>query len=552
MSWRSTVLLTPPISVLCASTAMAAPTRQIAATVITVSGRSVFLSAGRDNGVTPGDLVSIQLASGGRIEAIVQDVSATNARLEIPDGVELPQVNDRGEITITLADDKPEQPTPTQREEAPEHPPWERREAERSKDQPLLAPAFSIAPEDRPTEIHGRVFSQLRFTSDTGGGRDNDFTFSRVGTSMRVTNPFKFGGELRFSGDLSYRGADLLNRSESDGDLRIDRLSYTVGGHEHSPYRLQIGRFYSQSVPEIGLIDGAEAAIQLKDGWRLGSGLGFYPVPFPERDTGEDYGVHFFADYQSDAEHAFSSTFAYQQTWHDGEADRNLFIGRFNVRPTESLWISGVTLIDLYGSGDSVKSEDFGITELLLQARYTPTRKTGLSATYVHTTWPELLRREFALLPDELIRDGVVDRLNTSAWVRLNKNLRLTGRANAWGDQNNSGYGGEVSADWSDVWRPTSSIHSAVYFNDNDLNTGLGLRLRGRERLGIFSVSAGYDLFQYTTKGLIGGNESFTRHSLRADTSWSSGPWSYTVSGTYSFGQFEDSYSVGLYMNYRF
>ena len=146
----------------------------------------------------------------------------------------------------------------------------------------------------------------------------------------------------------------------------------------------------------------------------------------------------------------------------------------------------------------------------------------------------------------------MVDRVSASAWVRIRDDLRLTTRVNGWSDQDKDGYGGEVSADWSDVWRSTSSIHSAIYFNDNELNTGLGLRLRARDRLGIFDVSAGYDLFQHTTKGLLGGDESSTRHALQADVSWSNGPWSYTVSGSYRFGQNEDSYSMGLYVNYRF
>ncbi|MCB9838718.1 MAG: hypothetical protein H6813_05215 [Phycisphaeraceae bacterium] len=548
MSCRFTALL----ALVCATAALAAQPTRVAFTVITVSGRSVFINVGRDAGVTPGALVTIDLAGGGRIESVVREVSATNSRVDIPDGVELPAVDDRGEILLTPSDEPVQETPPSKQEEAPEHPPWMRKEEARTEDQPLLAPAFSTDPRDRPTEVHGRAYAQLRFTHDSGGGRNNDFFYTRAGTSFRVTNPFKRGGELQFSGDIDYRGADLLSSSESDADLRIDRLNYTIGGHEHSPYRLQLGRFYSKSVPEIGLIDGVEGALQLEGGWRLGTGVGFYPVPFPDRDTGEDYGVHVFADYESGKERWFSSTIAYQQTWHDGEQDRNLIIGRFNSRPTSKLWFTGLALIDLYGSGDTIKNEDFGLTELLLTARYTPTKATGVSATYVHTTWPELKRREFANLPAELIRDGVVDRVNTSGWVRLTDDFRLGARANAWSDQDGNGYGGEISADWTDVWGDTSALHGAIYFNDNRNNHGVGLRLRARDRIGGVDVSAGYNGFRYTTEGLVGGDETTTRHALVADVSWSDGPWSYTVSASHRFGQNENSYSLGLYLNYRF
>ena len=54
----------------------------------------------------------------------------------------------------------------------------------------------------------------------------------------------------------------------------LDRLSYRMGGEQYSPYRLEIGRFTSFYLPEVGTVDGAEGALVLEDGLSIGGAVG--------------------------------------------------------------------------------------------------------------------------------------------------------------------------------------------------------------------------------------------------------------------------------------
>ena len=519
--------------------------------VTSVSGRSVYIDAGRDAGIEPGAIL-VLLIDGARVEATILDVSSNNARAELPPDVGVPVVGDRGEILVIFPEPEASEEPADEKPQTPEHPPWQRSVEPREDDTPLLAPAFSRPPEERPTEVSGRIYSLLSYSHDSGGSRGSDYTFARLGATVEVTNPFKRAGRLLFSGDIDYRGADLTDRDQTDTDIRLDRLSYAIGGHEFSSYRLELGRFTSVYAPELGLVDGVEGAVLLENNWAIGAGVGLYPAPFPERDEGDDYGFHLFADYHSPKEPYLDATVAFQQTWHTEAPDRSLLLARANYRPTDQWWLYGLVLADIFAPNDTVETSDIDATQVILQARYTPDRNKGGYVSYVRTTYPELRRRDFASLPDELIRDGHVDRITLNGWKRITDDVRLSARANYWIDQDNDGLGGELSADWNDVWRDTSALYAAVYYAGATFNDGVGLRLQARDRFDDFYVSGGYDVFRYTAKGLATGDETSTRHTLRSDVSWSRGRWHYSVNASYNLGDAESAINLGLFMEYRF
>jgi hypothetical protein len=518
--------------------------------VVSVSGRSVYLSAGRDAGVEPGATVVIFLASGERIEARVIDVSSSSSRAELAEGATAPEVDARGEVLVSTPEPAPEPPAEKVKA-VPEHPPWSRGVEARDESTPLLAPAFSTPPEQRPTRVRGRVFGNARFTHDTSGGTDSDYTFARVGTWIEVTNPFHEGGRVLFSGSFDARGADLADRDESTARPRIDRLSYAIGGHRFSPYRLEVGRFTSYSMPEIGTVDGVEARLQTEGGWSFGAGGGLYPASFPDRDTGDDFGFHMFAEYESGREGSVSSVIGYQQTWHQGAPDRNLLIGRVNYRASKAWWLYGMALVDLYVANDTVK-DGAGVTQMVLQARYTPTLRGGGSVTYTHTTWAELQRKEYANLPAELLRDGRVDRLTLQAWHDLTKVVRLTGSLYGFTDQDGEGGGGDVGVEWRDPWAEASSLAATVFLNSAAFNNGVGARLQGTQQLGSWRVFGSYEVAQYTYDSMVQGGESTLRSTIRLDLGWSRGRWSADVDGSFSFGDGGTSLGLGLFLEYRF
>ncbi len=522
--------------------------------VVSVSGRSVYISAGRDAGVEPGATVVIFLASGERVEARVIDVSSSSARAELAEGVTAPEVDARGEVLVSVPEAPPE-PSPEEPKGVPEHPPWSRGAEVREAGAPLLAPAFSTPPEQRPTTVRGRVFGSARFTHDTSGGTASDYTFARVGTWIEVTNPFHEGGRVLFSGSFDARGADLADGEESTARPRIDRLSYAIGGHRFSPYRLEVGRFISYSMPEIGTVDGVEARLQTEGGWSFGAGGGLYPASFPDRDTGDDFGFHMFAEYESGREGgregSVSSVVGYQQTWHQGEPDRNLLIGRVNYRASESWWLYGMALVDLYVANDTVK-DGAGLTQMVLQARYTPTRRGGGSLTYTHTTWAELQRKEYANLPAALLRDGRVDRLTLNAWHDLTTVVRLTGSLYGFVDQDDEGGGGDLGVEWRDPWAQASSLAGSVFLNSTAFNNGVGARVQGTQQLGEWRVFGSYEIAQFSYDSLVQGSSDTIRHTVRLDLGWSRGKWSADVDGSNSFGDGGTSLGLGVFLEYRF
>lgn len=524
------------------------------ASVVSVSGTSVYISAGQRAGVATGARVVFILSNGQRIEGTIVDVSGSSARAQLHEGSLIPAINDRAEVDVPPppAETPPAKPDEApQPKPVPEHPPWTRQEGARSADQPLLAPAYATRPEDRPTSISGRVFANIRHTKDFEN--DLQYSYTRVGTWLEVKNPFKDGGRVLIAGDTDMRVSDTFRGNDTDLRARLQRFSYAWGNDQHAPYRVEAGRFYSYALPEIGLVDGIEAQARFENGWAFGAGAGLYPTPNNDANWGDDYGVHVFADYLSEgATKWMQGTIGFQQTIHKGETDRSLLIGRLNARPTDDLMLFGSILIDLYGPEDDAKDQFADITQLFAQASYQFNEKTGVNASLTRTTWPELKREEYVGLPFDLLRDGYVDRVAGSVWRKLHDNFRLSARAHYWQDQDREGNGGELSADWYETSPGTSSAYGSLYYEDSAYTTGVGGRIQGSRDFGPVRLFASYDAFSYTSSTLLGGSSQFLRHTVRADASWSTGHWSWDVDLSYYFGDSENALSLGLYLQYRF
>lgn len=527
-----------------------APTT-IAAQVISVSGSSAFINVGRNAGVTPGARVVFLPTDGRRIEATIADATASSARAELADPDNLPAIGDKAQVEVEPAKPAPAAVETTSKPKPPEHPPWTRKEGERDPDKPLLAPAFGTAPEDRPTTVRGRIFSLFRTTRDLEN--DSTSTYLRAGTWLEIKNPFKDGGRILFEADADYRNFDTSSSNDSDTNARIKRFSYAWGIDQHAPLRGEVGRFYSYYLPEVGIVDGGELAIRFADGWNFGGGVGLYPTTTDDLIKGDDYGFHAFADYQSEAKESwFQSTLGFQQTFHEGETDRSLVIGRVNARPNKDLSVFALVLLDLYDSSDINKSQAAEITQLTLSTSYLIDEKTGVQGTMTRTTWPELKRDEFANIPPELLSDGYVNRVSGTVWRKIGDDVRLSARAHYWMDQDRTGMGGEASADWSPKGDEHPSYYASLYYEDSSYIEGFGARLQARRDLGPFRAFLGYDAFAYTTSTLFGSDGDFLRHTIRGSLGWGKGPWSCDTELGYTFGDSEESLSLSAYVQYRF
>ncbi len=525
-------------------------TREV--TVRAAAGRSVIIDQGSSAGLEIGQRVRFYPPGANEIEGYVQNVSEDSARVEFPPNTPLPPAGSRGEVEVPVepaGDSDQKEPG----EGTVDHPPWTRKLEVRDPDAPLLSPVYGLKEKDRPPTVDGRLFTQFNYTFDRGDGRESDYYLGRVGVSGTARNLFHDGGRLQFAGEGNVRGLSVAEGDdETDFEGRLDRLSYAWGGQQYSPYRAEAGRFYSQYVPELGLIDGVEGALRFHHGITVGLGGGALPLPDPDMQTGDDLGFHTFLQYESEAEHALMAILAYQKTWHLGDADRDLVLARMNVRPTESLRLYGSLKADIYTSNDTIEDTSFELSQAWFQAQYMPDSKKGASFTFSHYSWPELFREEYQGLSEELIVDGYVERGSLYGWFRPIENLRLSARGNLWKDQDDLGGGGEIGADILDINSVGTSIYSALSYTSGSFNDGMGGRIEVRQSWKSLDAFAGYQVFQYKQDDLISGSESYMRHTVRSGLNWSHGDWYHGLNGDYYFGDGESAVGLSFYTEWRF
>ncbi len=525
--------------------------------ITSISGRSVYIDKGRGSGLTVGMKVRVLPPGAEAIELIVSAVSTNSARLDVPEGMVVPDIGVAGEADVpddaaTPADGQ--DPKRAEKPPVPEHPPWQGTVGERAPDQPLLAPAYARPANERPRQFHGRVFAQGLYTHDQSGADSNDYYLTRLGTSMDLTNPFGQGGRLSFSGELNHRGQDVLNDGTSgETNAIVDRLSYSWGGEQYSPHRTEVGRFMSYYVPELGTIDGVESALIMENDVAVGGALGLYPRSYPDRDWGEDFGFHAFIDYRPKGDHHLSTTLAYQKTWHDGKVDRDLLVGKINMAPSKSWWVSGSAKVDLYTPGDPVKGTGPSLTELWLFGRYAPTeQKWGTSLSLSRYSYADVKNRDFAGLPRDLVADGHVERADLSGWYDLRKDLRATARVNYWTDQIGNGKGGELDLDWDRVGGSNVTLHGDVFLAEGAFSKGEGFRLEARPTIGEVFTNVGYEYYRFEPTGLTSGGSAQVRHTARAGVNWAWRKMYYSATLDYMFGDAQNTYSLGFFAQYRF
>ncbi len=518
--------------------------------VTAVAGRSVYIDHGRDAGIAAGTRVTFTPAGAAAVEGVVADVSRTTSRVDLI-GSDILPLGTQGKLEVPdLPAPKIPAPQPTTRPSAiPAHPPWAPQE-ERTPDMPLLASASSRSPAERPWTLRGRIYTNFFLTLDRGESRDHHYIYSRTGTALTLTNPFRQGGEFRFDGEYALRESDVGDTA--DDQFRIKRFSYTIGTERWAPYHLELGRFSSYYLPEIGYVDGVEGAVRFEDGISVGGGLGGYPRPFYDQDTGEDLGFHLFAEYATKDPMKFSGTVGYQRTWRDHEPDRDLLIAHASSYLTKSLWLYGSATLDIYSAANPVKSTGPEETSALLQARYTPDKSQGTGLLYSRYAWADIRGRDYPIVPLDLLREGRVDRLEWSIYHDIVTDLRPTLRLYYFDSDRANGIGEELDLDWTNIGGEPLDLHNAVFHSDGEYSDDWGLRSEANLKKGDLSLTLGYEFLRYTFPDTQTDSGASTRHTIRGSMSWQSGDWYYNVSLDRYFGDADDAYLLGTYIECRF
>lgn len=530
--------------------------------VTAVSGSELYLDQGRAALLQPGDRVRVFPAEGPVRTGRIVSVARTSARASLEEGLDGLEVGMRGAVWIPRARleearraaSAPE-PAPAGPEPAaevpprvPEHPPWSAPPEEWNAELPLLAPAHGQAPEERPRRFRAELFTALDVTRDDAGDESRDLAATTLGFSSRLENPFRHGGELHLEAEIFARSSELAGESEQDTRFRLERASYAWGGVRGARDRGEVGRFLQREFPELGFLDGVEY-VKASGSHRLGASFGFLPLPDDTFSSGDDLAAALFYRHVADEERTFSVGGGYQKTWHQGAADRDLLVGELELHPGERTSLFASTLVDVYTSGDTLKSAGPEVTQLFVNATHRTERGHGAGLFLSRLRFPELERDEFDEVTASEIADDVNDRYGADGWLALGESLQLHGRVEAWSDQDDSGAGFRTRVTRRDLFTRGETLALELYTNTGKYSDALGLRASARWRLEHGALDLAWDATNYTQDAV---DEDLLQHALRGQYDLSFGAWYLALYLESRFGDDQDALSLGFLLQRSF
>ncbi|MCY2961928.1 MAG: hypothetical protein NTY35_17360 [Planctomycetota bacterium] len=524
--------------------------------VTSAAGSTVYVDRGSANGLADGDRVQFRLDSGAIANGTIRNVSANSARVELDPLSARPSLGSRGEVVVPDSRPGASQAGRGDLGKPPvDHPPWTQAPESWDKDRPLLAPAFAITPEERESRLFGRAWLRYDGTWDAQG--DRNYGLAAVGTDMTLENPFGDGGALRLDAEAFTRMSDVGSDDGlyqyDDTRVRLDRFSYQVGGTVDRPNQFLVGRFMQAGVPELGLLDGGEWNHRTDGGSEFGASVGWMPEPFPDRMSFQDLQAAIHYRHAFDVKRQNSVGIAYQNTWHDGEQDRNLFVLDAEARPSEELSLRAAAWVDLYDSADTIKGSGPELTQARFSGTWTPTPGAGVGLFLSEQRIPEILRDEFLARRADDVRNSVVDRIGLNGWTTVGQRTRLDARIEQWSDEADDGVNGEIGATFSELFGARSSLAATLQYADGSYSSGPGARLQARDTFGSTNVSLGLQSFWFSQKDYGGEDDQLAQHSLFGTVDVPlSDHWDLSFVGDRSIGDELDSWTVGFLLQTRF
>lgn len=557
--------------VLGTGTALAQDKVKIEVSVSAASGGSYYLDRGRSDGLEAGDRVLFFPSSGSSSAGTIRAVSKNSARVDLDPGSTAIVIGDRGEVFVPRDRIAPAPlpvkpapspsapaPTPSAPEPAPpiekprvEHPPWTHPPEEWQKDTPLLAPAFGLSPEQRERRVRGRAWLQSQYTND--GEYGSSYSHSSTGVDATLENPFGKGGELRFNAAAWTRSFDAEFADDTQSRLRLNRFAYTVGGIEKRPTRWNIGRFLQTGLPEFGLLDGAEWNRRLPSGDDVGVSVGAMPVPTSKLTSFDDYQAAAFYRFALDRERRNTIALGYQNTWHEGEQDRNLFVAEARAEPGRDVSLRSAAWLDVYGAEDEIKGAGLELTEFLLGLTWRTSVMSGVGLTLSHRRLPELLRSEFQEYDAASVRSSKLQRVAVNGWTNVTPKIRLDARADHWRDEDDDGTAGEAGVALRDLLFAQGEVRASVFYAEGSYSSGPGVRVSGSKSFGRSAATLGYEFVDYEQKGFAGEEEQLAQQALFGTLDlplWEK--WDLSFLSDKRFGDRQDSWSVGIMLQTRF
>ena len=502
-------------------------------------GGLLEIDRGAADGVRLGDRVLLMPRGAGTLEGRVIEVQERSAGVEMLGSTAAIAVGTRGEVWLPAAapgqvepqDAAPEPATdaspaapPGAAPQAPK-PAWKRIDEWR-EGQPLLSGLERGAPEDRPRSVRGRVWVGVdQIVTDLEGRGDG---FYRLGSNLWVDNPFGAGGSLEWQGDLSYRRTLLPDQDDDElGLLRVERLAYRLGGTRQQADAYAFGRFL-QHVPALGLLDGAEWVRRSPGGDRYGASLGFLPQPDPQLESAEDLALAGFYEWNRDETEELSARIAYQKTFHNWSADRDLVVleGRYLPRRGWKAFLTG--LIDLYTSGDELKS---GLE--LTQARLSVWRDfshQGVRFTAYSQRFPQIDGDLVPVLSLVQLADQRTERASVDLWTDLFPHARLLAGGGGWVDEEDDGADANVGLELSDLWSERDRLQLGAFLTQGKFTDVLGWRAALDLPLAGGQARLAYEYAWQDVVGFLDENDDLPQQRLSLSQDWFTAEgWSLTM-----------------------
>ncbi len=535
----------------------------------TVPGTGIVIDRGTGDGVQLGDRVIFSERGGSQQFGTVIELEGRGAVVRPEDPAFRPGPGIRATITVPASRfEDPEPPPelipipgkgPDKVEGEPETK-WSNQDDEWEFDMPLLAEVGAVKTWNRPPSYSGRTYLSFDHIYDTEDERSDSFL--RGGGSFQAENAFGKGGLLHFDGEWNARRAEIpFEANESDRTFRLDRLSYTMGGHRHDPTRIQFGRFLQDGMPEFGILDGASFGKRLESGNSYGVGVGFLPEPDKDQQSLEDFQLSAWYRWVQDETERLTVTTGFQKTWHNGTRDRDLLIARLQYAPIEGWNVYSTMWIDLYGVGDNIKSSGPELTYMILDARKRLNDRTGVDLEYRHQAYPELRRNDFPQVALQQLDDARVDRLSATLWRWLRPRgaqdgrgaLRAFGRAGAWLDEEDSGGDGELGLEFYDFFMPGGRLDVAGFTSSGKFSSLVG----GRVRYGHYgpkrSWTAQYEIRLNDITGFGDNTDDQTQHRVRGSYEfYRASGLSASFSAEAQFQDLEDQVFLGFFLQRTF
>jgi hypothetical protein len=428
--------------------------------VTSASGAEVTIDRGKTDGLAVGDRVLFYPVGGGTYTGSVLRADERSATVEMHDRTFTPAPGTRGEVLVPVEriarEEKQEQEAQEEKKPVPDHPPWENKDEGFTKDQPLLSKVKPVRPEERPRKLSGTAYLVSQYIN--GSDADLNSMLVRGGVNALWSNVWK--GDIHVNAEL-----DWFTNVDDDEDLNllVRWLSYSRGGDRFSPSAWQVGRFPQTGIPEFLYLDGFEWGHRRSNGHRYGASVGFMPEPDQDFETFSDFQLAGYYQWVSGPAEDLTIAAGFQQTWHNGDADRDLLVLKVVQLPVKGWDFNATAWIDFYTGKDDLK-DGVDLTQLIAQINRRLPSGSGYNLAYQHLAFPDIQRQgEFTPPQDAEIADDRMDLLALNGWWQMRETVQLNGHLSGWIDQQDEGGEAELGIRVNDLGLRNSRFELAGY-----------------------------------------------------------------------------------------